>query len=282
MVKCGSLFKECVKLLEQCDSDSAHFDTMCIFQDVLGEKNIYLNYDKTISDCNADKIRKLIRKRAEQYPLQYLLGEWEFFGYPFKTGEGVLIPRPDTETLVERVIKICCEKNKKAPIIADLCSGTGCIAVTLKKEIPDAEIYAVELSDNALEYLRQNVVLNNADIHIIKGDVLSNKTIEQIPEADIIVSNPPYLTSEEMNNLQTEVSFEPSMALFGGTDGLDFYRIITDMWKNILKKGGFIAYEFGFGQHDAVKRILYENGFANIILSKDTAGIIRTAEAEKL
>ncbi len=280
MVSRSVLFEECRQLMKQNGIDSDYFDAMCIFQDILAERTPLFSPECTVPQDKENIIRSLAEKRSKGYPLQYLLGQWEFYGYPFSVGEGVLIPRPDTETLVENVLEICRSNNLKSPKIADLCSGSGCIAITLKKELPSAEVHAVEISETALQYLKKNAELNCADIHIIQGDVLSRGTSEQLSELDIIVCNPPYLTRDDMLSLQKEVTFEPGLALFGGNDGLGFYRAVTELWKDSLKEGGFIAYEFGQNQHDDVKKILAANGYKNIKLSRDTAGIIRTAVAQ--
>ncbi|MBE6857981.1 MAG: peptide chain release factor N(5)-glutamine methyltransferase [Ruminococcus sp.] len=252
---------------------------MCIFQDMLGDRNPLFRPLETVPDDAEMRIRDLTARRCKGEPLQYLLGEWEFWGYPFRVGEGVLIPRPDTETLIEDVLGICRRNGLVSLKIADLCSGSGCIAVTLKKELPRAEVCAVELSEAALPYLRDNVKRNNADVRVIAADVLSEQTRQLVGETDIIVSNPPYLTADEMTELSPEVLREPSMALYGGADGLDFYRALTKMWKKSLKKGGFLCYEFGMDQHEAVGRILGENGFTDMKFSRDGGGIIRTVSA---
>ena len=283
MVSRGELFARCRELIALRGEESADFDTTCIFQDMLGERFPMFAPKEPVSDEKAAEILSLAQRRSEGYPLQYLLGQWEFWGCNFKVGEGVLIPRPDTETLVEQVLDICRREGLTAPKIADLCSGSGCIAAALKKELPKAEVYAVELSDEALFYLRQNTELNGCgDIRIINGDVLKSETAQQITGLDVLVSNPPYLTSQDMSELMTEVRYEPESALFGGEDGLDFYRAVTELWKASIKDGGYIAYEFGLGQHDAVKDILEQNGFADVELRHDGAGIIRTAAAVKL
>ena len=155
---------------------------------------------------------------------------------PFYVGEGVLIPRQDTETLVETVLKIKLPENPK---ILDLCSGSGCIAVSLALNIKNADVTAVEISDKAAEYIKKNAELNNTDLNIVKDDVLSEKTAEIFSGIDAIVCNPPYLTADDMKSLQKEVTFEPETALFGGKDGLDFYRNITKLWKDCLKSGGY-------------------------------------------
>lgn len=275
------LFDECVDLLSLAGKESAEFDALCIFQDLLGDRNPLFAPLKSVSPEDAEKIRSLTAKRAKGQPLQYLLGQWEFYGLPFKVGEGVLIPRPDTETLIDHVLDICREKAMSAPVIIDLCSGTGCIAITLEKQLPGSEVYAVEVSEPALGFLRQNKELNNSDITIVEGDVLSEGTLSRLPQADIIVSNPPYLTAQDMAELEKEVTCEPALALFGGSDGLGFYREISALWRGNIKKGGFIAYEFGMGQHDAVAAILGQNGYGSFSFRQDGGGIIRTIAADR-
>lgn len=262
----NEFFRECVSVMEKNGIDSAYFDTKCIFEDFPEDH---------------EKILSLVKKRTEGYPLQYLLGQWEFYGYPFRVNENVLIPRADTELIIENVLDICRKNNLESPKIADLCSGSGCIAVTLKKKIPSAEVYAVEISEKAVEVIRENAVLNGAEINIINADVFEPETVGNLPELDIIVCNPPYLTQEEMESLQKEVTFEPSLALFGGADGLDFYRKITALWKNSLRKDGWLLYESGDGQHEDIENILGKNNFYNITFSRDLNHIIRNVTAQK-
>lgn len=279
MVKSSSLFNECTEKLNESGNDNSLAEVKWIFQSVIGNSSIFAF--ETLSDEQAENIRSIINKRCEGYPLQYLLGEWEFYGYPFIVNENVLIPRPDTETLIENVKDIVKREKLNAPKIADLCSGSGCIAVTLKKEIPDACVTAVELSEKAVAVIEKNAELNKADINIVNANVLKEETARMLADFDIIVSNPPYLTQEDMDTLQTEVTHEPSLALFGGNDGLDFYRAMTPLWKNSLKKGGWLLYEYGMGQHDDVKNILEHNNFENIEICRDLAGIFRTSSAQK-
>lgn len=281
MVSRRVLYDECTARLSSAGKESADFDTLCIFQDMLRDKNPLFQPLADVPDELAGRIRGLTAERAKGYPLQYLLGKWEFYGLDFYVGEGVLIPRPDTETLVDQVIDICGENKLTAPVIIDLCSGSGCIAVALEKHLPSAEVHAVEISEKALGYLRKNKELNSSGIYIHEGDVLRNSTAEALPQADIIVSNPPYLTAQDMKELEKEVTCEPALALFGGNDGLGFYRAITAVWRKHIKTGGFIAFEFGMGQHGDVENILLNGGFDNVAFRKDGAGIIRTAAAQK-
>lgn len=281
MVNRSELYRQCVEIFEKSGIADAEFDTLCIFQDMLNDKNPLFRPLEAVPEEAETMIRKLAQRRAEGYPLQYLLGQWEFFGYPFFVGEGVLIPRPETELLVENVIEICRKNNINSPKIADLCAGSGCIAITLKKELPQADVYAYEISEKAFGYMEKNIELNGADIKAVKCDVCSENIAADGENFDIIVSNPPYLTKEEMQVLQKEVTFEPQLALDGGSDGLDCYRNITEIWKKRLKKGGWLCYEFGDGQHEKVEQILIENKFANIKFSRDLAGIVRTVTAQK-
>ena len=275
------LYDICAEKLKASENEDYEFDTLCIFQDILHDKYPMFKPNEEV-DGEAEKtILDLTERRSKGYPLQYLLGEWEFYGYPFRLDENVLIPRPDTETLIENVKEICRRNGLKSPKIADLCSGSGCIAITLKKELPSAEVWAVELSDGALGIIKENAALNNADIHIIKGDVLKKETADKFSSFDIIVSNPPYVTAKEMAELQREVRYEPEMALYGGEDGLDFYRTMTAVWRDSLVGNGWLLYEYGDGQHSDVENILMENNFDNITMTRDLAGIYRTVSARK-
>lgn len=223
-----------------------------------------------------EKTEELCLKRKSGYPLQYLIGEWDFFGRTFKVGEGVLIPRADTETAIEVSLSLPIEKK----VITDLCSGSGCIAITMREET-GADVYAVEKSENAIKYLKENITLNNSEINLIGGDVLSEETKNRVPISDIIISNPPYLTKDDMNSLQKEVTFEPSMALSGGDDGLYFYREITSFYKDKIRENGFIVYEIGMGQEEDVRKILLSNGFCDVKYQKDLSNIIRVVYARK-
>lgn len=281
MVSRIELYKNCVRKLNSYGIADAEFDAMCIFQDVFREKNPLFKPNEDVDSPQIYKIYDDIGFRCDGRPLQYILGEWDFWKYTFRVGEGVLIPRPDTETLIENVLDTVKKYQIKAPKILDLCSGSGCIAITLDKELFDSAVYAVENSDKAFEYLEENIRLNNSGVTAVKADALVPGNADKYGDFDIIVSNPPYLTADEMNSLQKEVQAEPAEALFGGKDGLDFYRKITPIWKNSLKTGGFFCYEFGMGQDSAVGEILKQNGFDILKFSQDGGGIIRTVTAKK-
>lgn len=276
MVTISQLSVNLKALLKENNIEDYLFESRCILEHALklDHSRLLLNPDTTLSDSQVSVVQKIAEKRISGYPLQYILGEWEFFGLPFYVGEGVLIPRQDTETLVETVLERL--KTCHKPRIADLCSGSGCIAVALDKNNHcNADICAVEYSDAAMKYLTKNIELNSSSVTVYKGNVLSADFCSAFSDLDIIVSNPPYLTSEDMEQLQTEVSYEPEMALKGGSDGLLFYQNITALWKNCLRENGMIFYEIGIHQENDVSDILARNGFRNINTAADLSGITR-------
>ena len=284
MVTIGELYTNVKAILQKADIEDYMFEAQCIMEQNFSAKlpRILLESGSPVPENTIKKVQEMLDKRLTGFPLQYILGEWEFYGLTFKVGEGVLIPRPDTETIIDTVLEKYKEKISGTPVIADLCSGSGCIAITLRKQIPDSKVTAVEFSDDALKYLKINAELNNADINIVKADVLDEKTAGNFSSLDFLVSNPPYLTADEMDSLQKEVTFEPDFALRGGSDGLDYYRKITSLWKKTIKIGGVILYEIGMGQENEVEKILLENGFSDITESRDGAGIIRIISATKI
>lgn len=221
----------------------------------------------------ANEFEELCKRRMNGEPLQYLIGEWEFYGLTFKVGRGVLIPRQDTETLIDTVLKKA-DRDKKVTVV-DLCAGSGCIGIVLEKYLNCEKVFAVELSDEAMAYLEENIRLNKSGVVAVKGDVTDRKTADALPMADILVSNPPYLTAQDMRELQTEVTFEPESALFGGEDGLDIYRQILINFKHRLKQGGLAVFEIGAGMEEDVMTMLVRHGFENVRAVKDACGIFR-------
>ncbi len=283
MVTVGELYANLKSMLRIMNIDEYVFESKLILEKAFNSElpRILMNRDSAVPEKILSDVQHMTELRKNGCPIQYILGEWEFYGYTFKVGTGVLIPRQDTETLIDYVLESCRKNNIKSPKIMDLCSGTGCIAITLKKEIPDSEIYALENSNIALTYIKSNSELNQADIKIIKGNVLWDFYTRDLSDFDIIVSNPPYLTAQDIKELQPEVRFEPFSALYGGDDGLWFYGKITPVWKKILKSGGLLVYEIGMNQHDSVSDILKSNNFNKIEFTKDTAGIIRVVSGIK-
>lgn len=225
------------------------------------------------------KVREMTGKRVSGYPLQYILGEWEFYGLPFEVGEGVLIPRQDTEVLVEIAgdyLKTLPENERKT---LDLCAGSGCIGITLAK-LFGAEATLVEKSREAFFYLERNIALNGvkARCGAVLGDCFDDGIIRG--EYNLIISNPPYLTEKDMENLQREVSFEPKEALYGGADGLDFYRALLQKYPKMLKENGLFAVEIGLGEEKATAALFRENGLEPCF-AEDFQGIIRVVYGVK-
>lgn len=209
-----------------------------------------------------------IEKLTKGIPLQHITHRQEFMKMDFFVDENVLIPRPDTEILVEEVIKIAQKYN--SPRILDLCTGSGAIAISLKKFVPNADITAVDISEKALEIAQKNAERLEAKINFVKSDLfdkLDNKKF------DIIVSNPPYIRKDEIKKLSEEVQKEPKIALDGGEDGLDFYRIIAEQAINYLKTGSFLCFEIGYNQkNDVIKIIEDEQNYKNTYCKKDLYG----------
>ncbi len=225
-----------------------------------------------------EKRDETLKRRLSGEPLQYILGEWDFYGITLKVGDGVLIPRADTETVVETAIDLL--KQTQNPTAFDLCAGSGCIGIALAKHAK-ANVKFFEKSEKALGYLSFNVESTKTNGEIIVCDVLDEPQ-QGLPNADLIISNPPYIKSSVIPNLQKEVSFEPNMALDGGEDGLIFYRAIAKKWKKKLKKGGYLVFEIGFDQMEEVTEILQNEGYSEITAKKDLCGNYRVVHGKNI
>lgn len=271
-----SLLEQIRTILKNGGIENFEFESVCIIEDVF-KQNIYdmISQKLECPDCDEkiNQCKSMANRRIEGFPLQYILGKWEFYGLPFKVGEGVLIPRQDTETLVDYVLTIF--KDDIGLKVLDLCSGSGCIPISLDKNLNNAEVHAIELSTVAYSYLIDNISLNASNVIAHLGDVLEPSTIENFTGLNLITANPPYLTKLDMENLQKEVSFEPKISLFGGDDGLQYYRTICKLWKSSLKVGGMLVFEIGQHQEDDVAKIMTDNGFSDIAIIPDLCGINR-------
>lgn len=241
---------------------------------------LYTHGDRVVSEEIVDKFLYFIEKRKTGYPLSYLLKEKEFYDLSFYIEEGVLVPRPDTEILVDWVINTSVEVYGNQPInIVDLGTGSGCIGITLAYHLKDAVIYAVDLDEKALKVTEKNILRHNLNDRVVlcKGDMLEAiKALQLEEKVDIIVSNPPYIPSEDIEELQVEVrGYEPRKALDGGIDGLDFYRRIIPESKIYLKSGGILAFEIGYEQGNSVRELLVEEGFSSVEVLVDLQGLDR-------
>lgn len=254
------------------------FEAKQIIKHITGFTNaqILSRYQSELTEYQQNNLTAVIKQREIRYPLQYILGQWDFYGRHFNVGVGVLVPRADTEILVEKCLEFL--KDKEEPEILDLCTGSGCIGITLAKEIPQSRVVMVDKYDVALQYAVKNAELNGAvNTEIIKGDIFEGTASEVT--YDLIVSNPPYIPENEMGEISPETRLEPETALYGGKDGLDFYREIIKNYKTALKKGGMLAFEVGIGESLRVGELFKENGFRNITVTKDLNGIERVVTA---
>lgn len=254
----------------------ARFEAGCILSHVMEKDLPFALLETSVPEGAERAAIEIAQRRRAGEPLQYLLGEWEFYGMRMLVGEGVLIPRQDTEVLADTVIGLC---RGQSPLrIADLCTGSGCIALALKKHLPRSEVMGLDRSERALSYAERNRALHGLLVEFRLGDVEN----PVFAELDVIVSNPPYLTPEDMEHLQKEVTYEPAMALLGGEDGLYFYRTIASRWKAALRPGGLIAFEGGMGQAQSIAGILSENGYGEIGIIPDLCGIDRVITARNI
>lgn len=233
--------------------------------------------EKTITKKQIRKAIKIANKRKKNIPLQYLIKNWDFYGINFKVGKGVLIPRQDTETLVDLALPLI-EKDDK---ILDLGTGTGCISAAIAKNKKDVKIFAVEKFFRAYIYAKKNLKPFKKKVKLFKGDILNEKFAKKFNNINIIVSNPPYISEEELEKIQKEVKFEPKTALYGGKNGLKFYENITLIWKNCLKKGGYLIFEIGESQKNSVETILKKHGFNQVKTYKDLSKKDRVIVAKK-
>ena len=221
------------------------------------------------------QVRELVERRLAGEPVAYLIGEWEFYGLPLDISRDVLIPRPDTEVLAEQAIR-CCKTLGECRVL-DLCAGSGCVGLAVGAQVPQARVVLGEISDAALKICRQNIRRNGLSGRVVsmRADAL-DKPDKALGEFQCIVSNPPYIPRGEIDGLDGSVrDYEPRLALDGGEDGLDFYRGITEKWKDALTAGGRLYFEVGIGQADEVLRIMRAQGFGDIQIVKDTHEIPR-------
>ncbi len=250
-------------------------DAEWIVCNATGLKRSELEKNKTIvQPTHVKKAMETAKERASGRPLWYIIGDTDFYGYTIKVDERVLIPRPETEELVA----FAAENIKSDDKVLDLCTGSGAIAIALKLKT-GATVIASDVSDGALELAAENAAQNNADVTFVKSNMFGNVT----ENYDVIVSNPPYIPTQDINGLEKSVKdYEPKLALDGGADGLDYYKIIAVDGINRLNAGGKLFLEVGIGQANAVKELLEQAGFINVEIRKDISGVERMIKAEKI
>lgn len=251
--------------------ENARLEAEWLLSEALGldRVGLYVNFEKPLLPDELAVFRGMVARRAKREPLQYILGSQEFMGLEFRVTPAVLIPRHDTETLVQEAVN----RAGDAKQVLDIGAGSGCIAVALSKLMPDARVAAVERSDAALFVARGNAEKNGVNVRFISGSLFEPFRGERF---DLIVSNPPYIPTAELAGLQQEVrEYEPKGALDGGTDGLTFYRLIIPVAPEHLNPGGWLMVEVGIGQAEAVKKMFTASGYCEIFIARDPGGIDR-------
>ena len=280
--------QEGAALLSQMGIESARLDAELLLGKALGclREKLYLDYEMVLGISVKDLYYSLLERRARREPLCYIIGRREFWSLDLYITPEVLVPRPETELLVEVTLALAKELNKNHPIkILDLGTGSGAIAVSLAKELSDVEIWATDLSARALEVARTNVLRHGVEekIHFLQGDAFG-PVRGQLKFFDLVVSNPPYVRRREFKNLPPEVrDWEPKLALDGGADGLDFYRRIMEETHLCLADGGFLALEIGADMGAEVCRLITSGGcYSAVSVRQDYAGRDRVVVARKL
>lgn len=274
------ILKKEINNLKQNNIENSTLKAKILLANILNVKKEYLliHSEEEIKQEDKIKYENCIKELIKGKPLQYITNKQEFMGLDFYVDENVLIPQPDTEILVEKAIEIAetTQKNK----ILDMCTGSGCIAISLAKKINNAQIIVVDISNNALNVANKNAINNNVEnkIKFINSDMFNN--IEE--KFDIIVSNPPYIETETINKLGIEVQNEPHLALDGGIDGLKFYKIIANNAFKYLNENGYLLLEIGYNQQNSVTQLLQDIGkYKNIETVKDLGGNYRVVIARK-
>lgn len=267
-------FDKYVKLLEEKNFKDAKSNILLLIYEIFDfdfSKWTMYKYDEIEDISKLDTLNEYVKKRLVHMPIQYILNRAYFCGLPLYVNENVLIPRFDTEVLVEEVLAL--SKKDKSKRILDICTGSGAIAIALKKLGGFERVDALDISDKALEVAKRNANELDLDINFLKSDMFSSLTCEN--KYDIIVSNPPYIQSDVVDTLESEVKdFEPRLALDGDVDGMKFYKIIAENYEQYLANNGVLALEIGYDEADDI-RALFEG--KNVVIKKDLANLDRVA-----
>ena len=267
---------------EQKGIDSARLNAELLLADVLKCKrlDLYLSFDKPVKDEEVDNYRLFVKRRGNREPLQYILGYVEFYGLTFTVTNDVLIPRQETEILIETALHAI-DKEVKVNIL-DIGTGSGIIAIALAKHLPNAQIFAIDKSKEALAVAKLNAEKHHVEDRIIlmQSDIL-NSSLPIDEKFDVILSNPPYVSQDEYHALQKEIlAFEPDFAVTDFADGLTFYRKIIESSKNYLNQNGKLFFEIGAGQSGQIKLIFEQHNYSSIEIRKDYSNIDRVIYGE--
>ena len=278
----NALLREGVRRMGSREYLNPTLDSVLLLSYLLNVDKIYIytHGREEVSSEIVDKFFSFVEKRREGYPMNYILKEKEFMGLKFYIEEGVLIPRPDTEILVEYILNMIEEKFGSSPLnIVDIGAGSGCISLSLAWYIKNAFVYSIDIDDKALKVTGENIkrLGLSSKVKLLKSDLFEGiKSLQLEGKIDIIVSNPPYIPPKVIETLQPEVKdYEPRRALDGGEDGLDYYRRIIPDSKVYLKNNGIVAFEIGFDQGEDVRNIFLREGFSKVDILKDLQGLDR-------
>lgn len=275
-MKIKEALKKANQILIQNNIDEVFLKSRILLAHILNVEKEYLiiHDDEVLLSLQENEFFEKVNKLCSGVPIQYLTNSQEFMGFNFYVDKNVLIPQPDTEILVENVISIIKNLQKscqKEITVLDLCTGSGIIGVCLKKHLQNVNVLSSDISSNALEIAKKNANLQNVKIDFIKSDLFEN--IDE--KFDVIVSNPPYIKTDKINELSKEVKNEPRLALDGGQDGLDFYRKIIKESTNFFRKTGYLALEIGYDQKEAVENLFKNFKYKEIKIFKDLSDIER-------
>ena len=280
MINLNTLFKQMTEILSRNENCEPKFEANQLLEFVLGKSRLDLGPMYQVSDADRQKLVSLCEKRKNGYPLQYILGSWQFFDLELEVGEGVLIPRRDTEDVCTAAFEYI--RQIDSPNVLDLCAGSGAIALAVKKYCPDSTVMAIEKYPEAFEYLKRNIDKTGLRVLPVMGDVFNYDWIVEEETFDVIISNPPYINPDQQGKLQTEVGYEPSTALFASDKGLRFYKFISKYYRPALKDGGYLIFEYGYDQAKAVRDILFDTEYRIVKEIVDTAGNPRGIIAQKV
>lgn len=272
------VLKQGIEKLKENNIEDASLKAKMLLSEILEMKKEYLivHEEEILDEPDINTFFEKIDRLVNNEPIQYILNRQDFMGLNLYVDSNVLIPQPDTEILVEEVIALASEKENLK--ILDMCTGSGAIAISLAKYIKNSNVYATDISEKALEIAKDNSLKNITDITFIHSDVFENVKEN---EFDFIVSNPPYIETDVIKTISKEVQNEPHIALDGGEDGLYFYRKISKEAFDFLKQDGYLAFEIGYNQREAVENLLRENGYKNIYSKKDLGGNDRIVIGQK-
>lgn len=270
--------------LEKKGVESARTNAELLLADILNCKRLelYLSFDKPLKENELDIYREFIKKRGQRIPLQYILGYVDFYGYKFCVDQNVLIPRPETELLVEKIIEDNSANDKLR--ILDIGCGSGNISLVIANKIMQSDVIGIDVSAEAISNAEKNksAIKENDNITFLQIDIL-NDSVEHLGKFDIIVSNPPYISLNDFNELEPELkNFEPRISLTDENDGLSFYRRIISLAKEILNTAGRIYFEVGKDQYKPISEMMLKTGFSNMKVIKDYSGIERIVFGELL